>query len=300
MIKKYFVSLFTLISLTASGEGCFPENDLAFFANDKSNTFNEVRFRKTIQKFTAVWSPKIQDLFGKLLLVEGRWDAPKIQAYATLDMQDNLQIIINGGMARHPEMHEDALMLILCHELGHHLGGAPKAFRGTSERRSWSSAEGQADYFATSKCLKKIFHNEEENKLAIKKIPRDFTDRISDKFAGSTLTTAENKCQSAGCIRIAYAALSTAKMFATLKIDLSAPKLNQSDKAIVDKTNYGHPSPQCRLDTYLSGFRCDQDPNLHFDNLDPKVGACFRASNAFDTPAAARPLCWYRPQAIFR
>ena len=59
---------------------------------------------------------------------------------------------------------------MICHEVGHHLGGAPfmpkyyedyYLFRGSSE--------GQADYYATSNCLKKWFA-EENHWGVIKKV----------------------------------------------------------------------------------------------------------------------------------
>lgn len=49
---------------------------------------------------------------------------------------------------------------MLCHELGHHLGGAP--FKPDI---SWMSTEGQADYFSGSTCLKKIWRDEDNFKI---------------------------------------------------------------------------------------------------------------------------------------
>jgi len=55
-----------------------------------------------------------------------------------------------GGFARYPGMTEGALTEIACHEVGHHLGGFPY-YAGSS-----MSVEGQADYFATGSCMKKL------------------------------------------------------------------------------------------------------------------------------------------------
>lgn len=49
-------------------------------------------------------------------------------------------------------MTEDGYVLVACHELGHHLGGAP---RFSDEDSKWASVEGEADYFATLQCAKK-------------------------------------------------------------------------------------------------------------------------------------------------
>jgi Zn-dependent protease with chaperone function len=52
-----------------------------------------------------------------------------------------------GGLARDPLVTKDGFSAVICHEIGHHIAGAPrKGF-------SWASNEGQADYFATTKCL---------------------------------------------------------------------------------------------------------------------------------------------------
>src|SRR5690606_4595293 len=93
---------------------------------------------------------------GKKLIINLDWADKNINAYASLDMEDNPIINITGGMLTHPEMTSDAIGLIICHELGHFYGGSPKKLRGRSTKRSWSSAEGQADYFATAHCMKKL------------------------------------------------------------------------------------------------------------------------------------------------
>ena len=58
---------------------------------------------------------------------------------------------------------------MICHEVGHHLGGAPfmpkyyedyYLFRGSSE--------GQADYYAANTCLKKWFSGEDHWKINLK------------------------------------------------------------------------------------------------------------------------------------
>ena len=62
-----------------------------------------------------------------------------------------LTIAVMGGMLAHPSMNENSLALLLCHELGHFLGGPPLKSRG-----GWSSTEGQADYFSGSTCVRLI------------------------------------------------------------------------------------------------------------------------------------------------
>lgn len=65
-------------------------------------------------------------------------------------------IRVLGGMLKHPEMNKAALSLLLCHELGHYLGGPP-----LKSRTGWSSTEGQADYFSGETCARHLGLSEE-------------------------------------------------------------------------------------------------------------------------------------------
>lgn len=65
-------------------------------------------------------------------------------------------IKVLGGMLKHPEMNKHALTLLLCHELGHYLGGPP-----LKSRNGWSSTEGQADYYSGETCARYIGLSEE-------------------------------------------------------------------------------------------------------------------------------------------
>jgi len=91
-----------------------------------------------------------QDLVVKLnggeLVVLPLWEDSRVNATARRD-KDEWIIEVYGGLLTHPAIGENELLLILCHELGHHLGGAPTASRG-----GWASCEGQADYWSAKNC----------------------------------------------------------------------------------------------------------------------------------------------------
>lgn len=85
--------------------------------------------------------------------------------FETLNPEINAEIIksgtgpvirVLGGMLKHPEMNKHALTLLLCHELGHYLGGPP-----LKSRNGWSSTEGQADYFSGETCARYMRLSEE-------------------------------------------------------------------------------------------------------------------------------------------
>ena len=277
---KYFILLAAFLSSTAfSMDGCLPENHLRFSPYDKStNGISHYKYQELQNQVLAAFEKVIKAKFGKTLVFEDAWDDDKVNAYCTRDLNDNPVVKVMGGMARHPEMTSDALLLIVCHELGHYMGGTPKALRGNSGKLSWSSVEGQADYFATSKCLPKIFKNQNENREIIKSVP------------GKNLRKAQKNCgkEDAQCIRVAMAALSASKVFHSLREFEDYPDLGSNDQTIAYVMEYGHPSPQCRLDTYLNGINCKDKHDIMFDLQDPSVGAC-------DSENASRPKCWYRP-----
>lgn len=258
---------------------CFPEvdrqipapNRFAKFFNQQTEGIVESDYYKVLDKFESIWSPIVYKKYNKKLIVKKAWDESRINAHATRDDANNPVIVINGGLARHEEMTKDGLFLILCHELGHHFGGAPKSFRGSSKKRSWSSAEGQADYFATNKCM-----------------PRLIAEGVLDKT--TSLKDLELKrCSSVECKQIAPAALSVGKLFATLKNEWKMPSLDKKDSTSVYRTNYKHPVPQCRVDTFIAGILCSREYEVDFDNNDYKIGSCL----VEELPEAARPSCWF-------
>lgn len=60
-------------------------------------------------------------------------------------------IVVWGGMISHPKMTAPVFYLLLCHELGHFLGGPP-----LKSRNGWSSTEGQSDYYSSASCVKEL------------------------------------------------------------------------------------------------------------------------------------------------
>ncbi len=274
-------SLFGFFEATYSQElNCFPESRLRFpvkknkfqksFQTLSPGGMNELSYNLVIDQFMSYWGPIVEKKMNKKLILKREWNEARVNAFATRDDDNNPVIVINGGMARHPEMNDEALLLILCHELGHHLGGAPKMFRGRSKRRSWSSAEGQADYFATSKCLPQM----------IQEVPKI--------FMNSTLTKSEY-CHNDLCEKIIPAAMRVGNLFASLKNDWKYPSLDKHDNTVVTRTYYQHATPQCRLDTFISGSLCVDEVNNDFDNSDHRIGACTLENNQ----EAARPACWF-------
>jgi len=100
----------------------------------------------------------IASLFSKELThydlsLDTRWESPFFGAGVN-KIKARLSLMVLGGTARIKGMNQESYAALICHELGHILGGPPyQDFKGAK----WSSLEGQADYFAASICLPRYF-----------------------------------------------------------------------------------------------------------------------------------------------
>lgn len=282
---KKLVTLMLALMLTSGAEAanykreegtCFPLSSVTYGAGDKAfGGMTEIDFNQTLDRVQAIMGPEIKKLMNKDLIIERKWSDATVDAFATRDDANNPVIVMNGGLARHPQMTKDGFLLLVCHELGHHLGGAPKILRGNSGVRGWSSAEGQADYFATSKCLPLFFQAGVENK------------NFDYDLDANNLKLALSKCRDNVCARIVLSGLAVTQVFASLVKGTPEPSLLINDPTKVERTFYKHPNPQCRLDTYLSGANCDSGIDKPFDLFDPKIGACTK-------DLGVRPMCWFQ------
>ena len=262
--------------------GIMEENDLWIGPENKSaNALGQEDFNKLLDKVEEIYGPEIQSK-GAKLVIERNWDDGTVNAYA-FQQGSEWHVAMFGGLARHETITIDGMSLVACHEIGHHLGGAPRKpdFGGSV---GWASNEGQADYFGTLKCLKKVF--EKDDNIAILKT------RKVDEFA-----TAKCKGQFrdpldvAICERVAMAGMSVSSLFNALRRRDIPLRFDTPDTKFVKKTFHDHPAPQCRLDTYFSGAVCTKDPYSDFSNdLASDVGACTLKEGA---KIGTRPNCWF-------
>jgi hypothetical protein len=79
------------------------------------------------------------------------WESPTINAQAWR-LGSARYVRVYGGLVRHRALTKYGLALMLAHETGHHLGGPPY-----DPAMPWISWQGQADYWAASEGMKKVF-----------------------------------------------------------------------------------------------------------------------------------------------
>lgn len=263
--------------------GIVEENNLYIPADTKGlYTITHEKFEEILTKVESIYKP-IFKAKGKTLVIEKNWDDGTVNAYAQQN-GNNWMISMFGGLARHDTITEDAFALVACHEIGHHLGGAPKK-KSTFGPISWASNEGQADYWGTMKCLRKYFEKD-DNQVAAAKLEMDpyASSKCHENFA--------NAEEIAICERSAMAGLSLGNLFKALRNQTVPLKFETPDKTRVRRTNDNHPDSQCRLDTYFSGSLCEKSHNDPVSDIDANVGVCNERDNQ---SVGLRPYCWYAP-----
>ena len=261
--------------------GFAPENDMYISSSVKSiNGIDEAEFNAVMDEVAAVYEPIIKANGDKMVL-NRKWDDGTVNASA---QRSGKKVILNmyGGLARHNLITRDGFAIVMCHELGHHLGGAPKIGGWFNK---WASNEGQSDYFATLKCFRKVYGGEDNIAfISNMNVPTIVTEKCDEIYANST--------DSALCQRSTMAAKSTADLLASLR-NSAAPKFDTPDTKVVAKTDNSHPAAQCRLDTYFAGAICDKDMNDDVSAKDPNKGTCNRKDG---DQTGLRSLCWYKPK----
>ena len=261
-----------------------PKNDLKIpvGANFTGGlTFSQ--FHRAIDKIEKIYSPVVRSQGGVLVILR-KWDDPTVNAGTYReDTSSNWYVNLYGGYARHPLLTPDGFSLVVCHEIGHHIGGAPKKDVNYGNPW-WSSTEGQADYFATLKCLRRVFSDENNIQVvASMDVPNSIRSQCKMSF--------EQDWEAAICMRTSMAGLSVANVAAnTLRVP--EVNFNTPDPNIAEYTYNQHPTPQCRLDTYLRGSLCQIPSSKPVSQVDASVGTC---DLLMGYDIGTRPLCWYKP-----
>jgi hypothetical protein len=196
---------------------------------------------------------------------------------------------LTGVYTRIDGNNTDAVALLICHELGHILGGAPIYDQNYTQLASPAgfnhpmAVEGQSDYFASAKCFKRYAQN----------TPLDFVlsadSIISEKCSRAYIDIAEQEL----CKRTAMAGKVLANNLRRVKIysGYNEPWISFDHPAtyVSDFTQTGHPEYQCRLDTYLAGALCKTPTSGPSNWKDAENDFC-----KFNS-LGGRPSCWYSP-----
>lgn len=267
-----------------------PDNNLGLLDDvDTIANITEEQFTKAVDDAAGIYKSLIEAHGGELV-TNKLWTNSTVNASA---QQSGKKWIINmyGGLARRPEITLDGFVLVICHELGHHLGGFSFYDNG------WAADEGQADYFATQSCAHESWKSDHEQNAKARETVKPAAKELCDK---AWSTESEQNL----CYRSAMAGESLAVLLGALG-GSTVPKFETPDATVVTTTNHRHPKAQCRLDTYFSGALCQAgfDPKIipgrkHPDGQNSE-GAELDASKASCTKLGGyelgmRPSCWFK------
>ena len=263
-------------------EAFIPEKDLKYpirISNkDTQKQLTENELIEVSNRLQKVYSDFVKKHYNTKLVFNLEWANDQVSAYATRPVDGEFHVTVAGGMARAPGMTKDSLALVLCHELGHHLGGAPR----TALYNGWPSAEGQADYFAGAKCLKKYFNELKHEEIEINS---SIPEKVIFDCNKSYPVLSDMKI----CVRTILASLDFANFLNQLPNTKIKVSLTTPDPKVVKGTNINdYPRPQCRFDTLYAGALCTISPDLKTSNDDPGAAYCMDPERS-----GTRPKCWF-------
>lgn len=275
---KTIILLF-IVSISSAFASIIPANDLYIGTQTKNLKLSEAEFNTMLDKIEKAYGNIVKEGYNaKKLVINRKWDDGTVNASAG---RSGRFFVMNvyGGLARYKGLSNDGFMLVLCHEMGHLIGGAP-----TWKPRNVASSEGQADYFSTTKCFRKIIADDDNESFLAKR-------EINEHARAKCSQIYKNKADLNICLRSSIAQESLAGTLADLGgLDIK-PEITTPDPKEVGLILFnGYPSAQCRLDTLFAGSLC----NRPFDELAKmdsyNIGMC-TTSNGFEE--GLRPKCWY-------
>lgn len=262
-------------------DGFLPPNDLQIPVGSKeAGGITEEAFNRVLDRVEKVYGDEIR-ASGKNLVIQRKWGDGTVNAYASQDRSGNYHVHMLGGLARHIRITEEGFALVACHELGHHLGGAPKVTRFWFFT-TWATNEGGSDYYATLKCLRRFYAGEDNaSALAGKALDPVMVEACDRQYSAE-----EDRMI---CRRMGMGAMSVAYLFADLLRAPSLPTFATPDTNTVWSTSNVHPQPQCRMDTYFAGMLCPERIQDSVSNTDFRAGSCYAPRDVI----GIRPACWF-------
>ena len=271
-------------------DGFLPENNMKipvgskiranFMLNTGTGGITEAQFNGVMDRIERLYGPVVKQA-GGTLQINRLWTDATVNASAE-QIQGKWILNMYGGLARHAATTEEGMALVACHELGHHLGGAPKIAGWFGD--DWATNEGGADYFATLKCLRNYFA-EDDNESILAKVTLD---PLVQTQCTSQLS---NHTDQLLCERTSLSNKSVSNLFMDLRGDKVAPSFDTPDKTVVAQMDDNHPQTQCRMDTYFNGSICHVDKSASNSSTDFRQGSCVQGVDQFGW----RPLCWFKP-----
>jgi hypothetical protein len=181
-------------------------------------------------------------------------------------------VVILTGTVPKAGITKDAFAILACHEFGHHVSPGPRI--GLRKLVSWSAAEGQSDYWATSECLKKYMDGDDHKALlGDQQIPLEIKGKCDRNFfTPNGIYT---------CYRSGLAVLSLNDYFSSQGSLIDLNRKAPAATSLVRRYRLDEHCNQCRSETWLAGVFCNAPLS--------KQDKCSRGDGI-------RPSCWYQDE----
>ncbi|MEN0060056.1 MAG: hypothetical protein AAGB31_14540 [Bdellovibrio sp.] len=239
-MKEALVTFSFLLIIAFVGHS-FSQEGVFFFPPEKATLgLNENEYNELIHYFQKTYTAQVLKTTGKPVIFQKAWQNPYFNG--SIESKEHFfQIHLWGGTARTQGASPVVMAGILCHELGHILGGEPHEI---IENRTWSSVEGQADFFATKECLPTFLKNH-------------------SRFALNPSRYFIEKCQNNNsCAQTLQAAWDLTLFFQTYDSQKSpTPDIHRPAPPAKELLRNAYPSLQCRWDTFVAGALCQVHSN---------------------------------------
>lgn len=228
---------------------------------------SEAEFEYISGSLSRIFDNEFSELSSSLKISLKRAPNDKPNAFAAKREQGIWEVTIISSLLNLEQLSPASLGMILCHEVGHFIGGTPyvvgrqltAAVRARAPKKM--SAEGQADYFASQICFKKLIQEVPEILNQIHFYPID--------------TVTKNECADENCAKAIHAAYETTLVYQELMRHLdvnenfSGHLNNEASERTLDYVGE-YPTLDCRFETFVNGLTCNED---NCEN---------------------RPICWFR------
>lgn len=270
----------SVVAWWMAGELCrgFLPHDGALIPVGHKTGITEMDFNRVIDQVALLYEPYARAA-GKELKLLRQWRSPSVNARASRTWTGWI-VTLHGGLARYPGVTADSFAQVVCHEVGHHLGGAPK-YQQRWSGLDWFTSEGQADYFSTLQCLRRLWDHDDNSAYT--------RAEAAHPVVWRACTASYSDPRELGlCVRMGMAAHANSALLAQSG---AVPDFTTPSTEVVERSLSGHPAAQCRLDTYLQGAICARDHHGEVSQEDEVPGSCHGLAG---DAVGLRPKCWFK------
>ncbi len=220
---------------------------------------------KARSKFLSIYAPtvKIERNVPLNLFLDN--EEPNMAAGVSL-YKAEAHIGVGADLHRNPNINPDAYLAMLCHEVGHLLGGKPYSANTMKPSPQWasntpSSSEGQSDYFSSLVCMKKVFAETNASKIvdiAVTPKIKNLCERQYPKILDQNICKRSIKAGYDLMLYISSIYSSFGPLTDFLKMEMDA---SEGRGLSVGQM---YPSLQCRFDTIVAGALNRNQPDCWF------------------------------------